>query len=271
MSTNSFWKRVSHFFGVGTAEAHPTNGNGHGNGNGNGHEAATPPESAIEVATPPTEDRAPEPAHESGEWPRSSSSLLRWGRREPSLSQLREGYQHLVDLMDTMRRHFERQDQRADQMTRSMDQLAGILGRLAESQQAQGECVRTIAAHVDAAGQHAAALSETLSHLPASMQVQAQACQSMLRQMEIAQETDTQLGHSLQRLGHAVESLQASSTAQVETLQQIHSAERGQKDALMALVHEQNRKFFWTMTVAAVLGLGALAAMGVTLALVLNK
>jgi len=77
--------------------------------------------------------------------------------------------------------------------------------------------------------------------------------------------------HSLQQFGHAVDSLGQSGTAQVETLERLHAAERGQRETLTDLIRAQGRRFLAVMIVAAALGLGALVVLAVTLALVLGS
>lgn len=122
-----------------------------------------------------------------------------------------------------------------------------------------------MADNVSLASRHTAAMSETLSLLPPLLQAEADAVRSMVRRMDVAQETDTQLMHSLQKLGQAVETLQAAGAAQVQTLERLNAAEREQRQALTMLVREQTRRFLLIMLVAAILGVGALAVLSAVL------
>ena len=93
----------------------------------------------------------------------------------------------------------------------------------------------------------------------------------MLRQIEVSQEADTQLMHSLQHLGQAVDTLNSSSAAQVQTLERLDAAEREQQAALTELVRAQSKRFMIITIVVSTLGLGALAAMAITLGLLLGR
>jgi hypothetical protein len=102
--------------------------------------------------------------------------------------------------------------------------------------------------------------------MPESLLSQAEAIRTVARSLELAQEADTQLMHSLQQFGRAVDTLGSSGTAQVDILQRLNAAQREQHQAFTALVREQGRRFLAVFVVAAVLAVAALAALVATLA-----
>ena len=220
-----------------------------GNGNGNGHA-----DQPVGDQTASTDD--PPQAHDE-----QSRSLSRWPRRQPSVAQMRDGYERVVHMMDTMQDHFQKQDERAEQLGHSVERMVGILEDLSNTGRNQQEHIRTVADNVREAGKHAAVMSESLSQMPRSLQAQAESVRTMLRQIEVSQESDTQLMHSLQQLSRAVDGLSTSGTAQVQTLERMNTAEREQRESLTLLVREQSRRFVVILVVAAILGLGALAAL----------
>jgi len=248
----SFWRRLGDLFRGGIGER--WSGNGHNRVNGTALEDRT-----ADQVVPPERDGSP-----NGTSPRS---LARWGRREPTVTQLRDGYQRVLEMMDALQEHFRQQDARAERLGRSAERTAGTLEQLAGSQQAQQEHLRLIAEQVSEAGKHAVAMSASLGQMPRMLQLQADALKMMLRQFEVSQEADTQLMHSLQHLGRAVDTLSASSTTQVQTLERLALAERAQHEALTLLVREQSRRFLIIIVVAAILSLGALAALALVVAL----
>ena len=257
MSTGvSFWKRVGDVFRAGGVGGRDSNGNGRVPGaeaagasrDGDPDESGSPPSE-----TPPR------------------TTLLPWLRRQPGTPHLPEAQQRLVTLMDSMQEHFEKQDERAEQLNGSVDRVANGLEQLAEAQRGTGERIHSISQQVDVAGKYTATLSDALCQMPATMQAEAEAIRSVAQQLEVAHEADTQLMHSLQQFGHAVDSLRQSGTAQVETLERLHAAERGQRETLTDLIRAQGRRFLVVMIVTAALGLGALVVLAVTLALVLGS
>lgn len=243
----SLWKRMRSMF---RPEAGPGDGNG------------SPRIALVEPAQEPEGGSAGPLKRVSG----SKSTSWRQ-RRLAKRAQIRETSLRMVALADAMQQHFRRQDQRSAELTDSLERVGGILEQLAESQRSQGEYLRTIAAHTDTAGKHAAALSETLGRVPDSLVNQAEAIRNLARQLEVARESDAQLRQSLQGFGRAVDTLGSSSTVQVEVLERLSTAQGQQQESLTVLVREQSRRFLVVIIVAAVLALGALAALSLALAM----
>lgn len=251
----SFWQRIGNFFRSEDADE-PLNGNG------------TKPKNGVPKNQPDDQHPVASADNENaGDMPRSSSSLMRWTRNQPSTGEMRAGYQRVLELMDDMHQHFEKHDHRAEQLANSVDRVAGILERLAQTQHQQGECIRTIADNVESASRHAVDISKSLHQVPESLRTQADTVRTLVQQMEVTQECDNQLMHSLQQLGKAVEALSSASTAQVRSLEDLHHKEEEQRDALTDLVRSQNRNYLIVVIVAAVIAVGALAALVVPMLL----
>ena len=224
----SFWQRMGSLF-------HTGSGAGDGDGAGAGAGTAT-----IEPRT--TAGGAP--------WWRST----RQGQRQEVALQM-------VQLAEALQQHFRQQDARAAELTGSLTRVGGALEQLAETQRTQGECLRAIAEHTEAAGKSTAALTSALGRMPDSLASQAEAIRTVARQLEIAHESDNQLMHSLQQFGRAVDTLGSSGTAQVEVLQRLNAAQCEEHEALSALVREQSRRFLATLAITAFLALVVLGAL----------
>lgn len=193
------------------------------------------------------------------------------GTRAPTRRDLKDRYERVVELMDAMESHFRRQDERAEALTKSVDRVAGILERIAAAHQQQNESIGTIADRVGTVATHAARLSETLGQVPSSMNAQAEAVRVLSRQIEVAQEADHQTAASLSELGRAVNMLEESTRSQVTTLKGLHDEEASQKETLTNLVHQQSRRFLVLLIVVAVIGVGAVVMMGLTLYQLLSR
>jgi tetratricopeptide (TPR) repeat protein len=189
-----------------------------------------------------------------------------WWRRSAKGVQAREVSLRVVELAHSLLQHFEQQDRRAAELAGSLNRVGGTLEQLAETQRAQGDYLRAIAEQSEAAGKNAAALTATLGRMPESLLSQAEAIRTVARSLELSQEADTQLMHSLQQFGRAVDTLGSSGTAQVDILQRLNAAQREQHQAFTALVREQGRRYLAVFVVAAVLAVAALAVLVATLA-----
>lgn len=194
-----------------------------------------------------------------------------WRRRQAKQAQAREMSLRVMELAGAMQQHFHRQDARAAELAGALDRVGGTLQQLAEAQRTQGECLANIATHAETTSKHTAQMTETFGRLPDSLVTQAEAIRAVARQLEVSQESDTQLMHSLQHFGRAVDTLSTSGTAQVEVLQQLTTAQRQQHDTLAALVREQSRRQLMIMIVAAVLTLMGLAALVTGAALYVSR
>ena len=246
----SIWQRMGNVFRGGLSQR--SHGNGH----------ASP--SVVKYASAAADATLLKEAPINGDHP---SLLTRLGRREPSMTQMRDGYHHMLEMIDGLQNHFHQQDQRAEQLGQHVERMVDMLEQLAKSGHSQQEHIHAIADNVSQAGRHTAIISESLSQLPDLLRDEAEVAHSMVRQMEVSQEADMQLMHSLQKLGQAVDGLNDAGTAQVQTLKRLSIAEREQREALTTLIHDQTRRFLIIIIIAAVLGLGSLAALVTTLVL----
>lgn len=244
----SFWKRVG--------SALRANFN---RSDGNGKTASA----AIEPTGPSGGN-----GRDAGNGASSVASLLPWTRRQRSIEQLREGYERVLELMDAMHGHFEKQDRRAEELTAGVDRIGGTLVQLADAQRAQGECIASIAARVNDAAKYSASLSTMLLEMPASLQAQTEAIRMVAREMEATRAADAQF---LQHFSQATDALHDAGTAQVETLQRLHDAGQHQKDALQLFVRSQTRLLLTITIIVAVLGLGAVGALAVVAHMVFNQ
>lgn len=182
-------------------------------------------------------------------------------RKPVTIDQLRDGYDRILEVMDAIQSHFERQDRRADEMSQSVERVASTLERLAESQSVQRDAITHIAGQVDAARQHASTLSATLMEMPASMHAQAEMVRAIARRLEVSQETDVQLVASLERFGTAVDALRESTSAHVATLHRIQAGDADIKESLKSVIQQQGKRFVVALTIIGVLGVAALGGL----------
>lgn len=251
-SEPSLWRRVSTLFASRTADA----------------PSAAAPEGSRQ-ASPPESTRPARPAASLETGPlaqRSKDRVPWWRRRQTRLAQTREMAARVYELAGALQQHFERQDQRATEISGSLERVGTILEQLAQAERAHGDYLKTIAERTDAAGRHAAALGETLARVPDALVTQADAVRAVARQLEVSQEADTQLMHSLQQFGRAVDTLGSSGTQQVEVLNRLNVAQRQQQEALTALVREQSRRFLVITIVAGLVVVAGLAGLGFAVA-----
>lgn len=236
----SFWQRIGSMFR-----------GSHGMNGGTLAVAANPPKTNNDAARP--------------------SSFMRLTGRDAGAAKLQDGYERLVALVDTMKAHFEKHDRRVEQLSGSLERIASMLEKLPETQRTTGECMNTIALHLDNANRASVELKETLAKVPPSIQAQAEAIKSVSKQMERASDSDVRLVGSLEKIGQVVESLSAAGAAQVEALQRIKAENAEQRTTLTSLLREQSRRFTIVMVTFAVLGAAAIGGAAYALWVVLQQ
>ncbi len=240
----SFWQRVGSLFTSQTADV-------------GGFGAAAVFEPADRTAAAP---RSVRPAVGGPPADPPPTALAWWRRRQERQNQTREMALRLVALADAMQEHFRRQDERAAGMTSALERVGGILEQLAETQRAHGECLRAIAEHAATTQRQTANLSETLARIPDSLLTQAEAIRTVAVQLDVAQETDTQLHHTLQQFSRAVDALGASGAAQARVLENLSAAQQHQHEAVVTLVHDVRRRWWVAAGVVVVVGAAVCAA-----------
>jgi DNA repair exonuclease SbcCD ATPase subunit len=200
----------------------------------------------------------------------SAKSLPWWERRRLRKAQAHEASVRMARLAEAIQQHFQRQDERATTLHESLGRVGQVLEQMAGAQEKQNESLSAIAQHVESSCRHTSTLSDSLGRVPESLLTQAEAIRAVARQIEISQEADTQLMHSLQQFGQAVDTLNSSGTAQVGVLQQLNAAQQQQHDALTQMVREQGRRFATLTIVVGVLSVAVLGALVAMIALAMG-
>ncbi len=190
---------------------------------------------------------------------------LRRTRRRPSSADLHERYERVGQLLDSMREHFDVQDERSKELGESIARMADVFEQLPEAQRTQSDCMQAIATHLSNANRQSAELKDTLVRVPSSIQAQADAIQAVSRQMAVSSKTDTQMAGALQRLSRVVNGLGLASRSQIEALQRMETETAGQRTTLAEVVHGQNRSLLIALIVSGAISVAAITALLIVL------
>lgn len=216
--------------------------------------------------------RNPATAFSNGDSHAGDISIADGPPRQGALQRLmrspaRDAYERMGELMTSIQRHFDTQDMRAEQLGNSVARVATTLEQLAETQRTQESSIRAVAEQVEASSRLATSISDSLARMPATLAAQSDALRSIARQMEILQESDSQLVISLQKFSTAADALNASGVAQVEMLKRLHDADQRRHDQTAALIRDQGRRM---LIISIACGGIALAAFGCVIAMLVT-
>lgn len=224
--------------------------------------SASPCNDGATVANAGANGHAQEPTR-AGALPQATGlTRLPWNKRSTSVEQLQTAYHRVVELLDAMHAHMQRQDERAQQLADSVTRVAASMERLVDSQAAQGEHVARIAAHAQDASRHQAAFAT----IPATLESQAQALRGVALHLERSGEQSQRLTDSLNHFGDAARSLRVAGVEQVAALQRLSAGGDERVEALKDFVRQQNRRFALGLASVLVLCLGAVGTLAYALA-----
>jgi len=204
------------------------------------------------------------PVQYSGNLPEDDDAITVTARRpDPALTKLEEGYNKVIDLIDAIKRHQQGQQERATEVTTSLETLAATLERMDASGRRQAEHVSAIAEEVRTAGQRSARWEEALCEFPKMAEAQRTALAAVARQLEEVGRRDGELSGSLASFRTAVQTLGDATLASSVALKDLQRTALEQQERTAELMREQNKRF--TMLFAVTL---VLAAVGIVAGIV---
>ncbi len=171
--------------------------------------------------------------------------MLDWrpGRkREQKIQQLQTGYDHVVDLVETLRDHLHQQNHRGDQMIELLTRLSTGVGELPSTVRDQGEALHEMAHQVQQSLSQTQAMTGLLRDLPDVARSQHEALRSISQQLERSGQGTTQLSEQMQAINLTIQRLGHASSDQVRILQEIHNTTQYQQIQLADLCREQTRR-----------------------------
>lgn len=184
------------------------------------------------------EDRWKGPAGREGQ--HRTGVLGRWARRDQVLQQIQEDHGRVLALMDTIQRYVGVQERRSEEMAESLRRVAEALADAPEARKQQTEILSEIASQMVAISDQSKATAEAI---PKMVGKHTELLSSIHRQLEVAGDANAGLACSLSAAGASLDSLGASSQAQLEALQKLHESAARQNEPLADLIARQSRRF----------------------------
>jgi len=195
-----------------------------------------------------------------GDWrPNGRRFSFPWPRRSQEAEAAR--YQRVTELISALGAHFERQDARAAELNAAVNRVAGMLQKLAETQERQGDQMTAMAGHLEGLSRDARTTSLSIREVPGLLAVQADVMRTVAQQLAAARESDARLGDSIDGFSDAVSALRESGETQTRALRESFAASQASSDTLAATLRRQNRYVLLALAAAALVGLVGLAGL----------
>jgi|GEM_PF-5099473 len=182
------------------------------------------------------------------------SSLVRPGRKERTeltLEKLQEGYQKVVNLVESIQKHLGNQEQRTQQLVDAMNQMAGDMADLPQETVKQTAALKAVATMMEENAASDRQRDDHLARLPELVESQSQ--------------TGARVARTLDGLNESVSALGDATHSSTSALQKLHNDAAERDERLAVLFAEQTKRFTIVFSfaitlavVAAVIGVVAL-------------
>ncbi len=183
--------------------------------------------------------------------------VMPWRRREEVIDRLQQGYDTVLELVESIQGHLSRQNQRNDQVTELLAEMTNGLREVPQAARQQAESVGQLASQMAISNRHSQTIISTLDDLPRSAAAQRQALDSIATQLGSSSCATEKLTERLDSIGGLVERLGDALQEQVRTLKAVQLATRHQESQIISIHQAQNRRFNILMAVVAVTAVAA--------------
>jgi chromosome segregation ATPase len=202
------------------------------------------------------------PSHERSADSRSKDNV-QLGSLTPGqnrLEKLQDGYLQVIELVDTIRKHQDRQDERAVEFSTSLSKMASTLAEIEKGNHQQVDQLGNIAEELRAGNKRGDHWQEVLAEFPKTAQAQREALMSVTRQMEAVGDRDDKMTGSLDSLREAVTALGDATTASSVAVKNLQMTAIEDSERTADLLEAQNKRFtmLFALTVTVTLTLVAL-------------
>ena len=226
----------------------------------------------------------PHPGHGGGNGGNGGNSLMPnpieprgtflrpWARRpDPNLEQLRSAVGALGELMTGIRDNLENNAKRQDEMLQYLSHLPQALQQLPESARVQGEALKAIQLRMERQSTEQQHLAEILERISNADQINGKTLEGLQQRVDTLNQPDKAIAENLSDVGEAMQSLGRHSETSAMVLKQMREDTSTRNGELERILHRQGNRFTTRLTIAIVLSISALAAVGIVGYLLLNQ
>lgn len=185
-------------------------------------------------------------------------SRLRFSSRESAIERLEEGYQKVVNLVESIQRHLAVQEERSAIVAQSLARLADSLERTPEWSAEQRRLLEGIARNADGQTGALQRIEGSLVQLPALADAQRESITTVSRQLDAARQTHERVSTAVDGFRAAATAVGESCQASASEMRQMQEGARQGEARMAAMFQEQSRRF--TVFAMVVGGVGVVSA-----------
>jgi len=197
--------------------------------------------------------------------------LRPWAKRDAAIQHLQEGFTTLTDLMGAIRDNLDKQNQRQDELLGALQQLPQVLQSIPESNRMHGETLTAIRQQIEGQSAQGERLGEILDKIGATTGEQKEMVEDLQGRVEELHKTDTSIADYLNNVGSSLKDVSKSNQASAQVLEQMRDGLSSRDGQLERVLHRQGVRFTTMLSVAIVLSIAALVAVGVIGYILINQ
>ena len=196
------------------------------------------------------------------------SSVTTLERRDPG-ERLEEGFNKLVDQLDRINGHLNRQLQQHEELMGRVRELPQALETLPAAIENQKKLTSQLLEHLRTSATKNQQFIEAVGQIPAETARQTDTLTTINHQLAAAAETDVQLTDSFVKFKGTLDRLNHNTISNTEGIMQMSRTFAASDRYLKYVVARMNRRYAWTLALALSVCAGAISALvGIVLYLV---
>jgi chromosome segregation ATPase len=197
--------------------------------------------------------------------------LRPWAKRDAAIQNLQEGFNTLTDLMGAIRNNLEQQNRRQDELFSALQQLPQVLQTIPESSRMQGQTLDAIRQQIEGQTAQQERLGDILGKIGQTAGEQKQMVDDIRGRVEELHQADTSIADYLNSVGASLKDVSRSNQTSAQVLEQMRDNLSSRDGQLERVLHRQGVRFTTMLSVAIVLSIAAIVAVGVIGYILINQ
>lgn len=179
--------------------------------------------------------------------------------KQESLEKLQQGFNKLVEQLQGINEHLNRQVSQHEDLTSRMEQLPSLLESFPSVVENQKRITEQLLEQLRAAAAKNQQFLDAVEKIPNETAKQTDALVDIDHQLAAAADTDVQMTESFNKFNQTIDKLNQSSLAQTDSIMQMSRTFATSDRYLKYIVSRQNKRFVWVF----------ITAMGICVAVIL--
>ena len=171
-------------------------------------------------------------------------------KKQESLEKLQEGFNKLVDQLQGINEHLNRQVTQHQELMSRLEQLPELLESFPAVAENQKQIVEQLLEQLRATGAKSQQFMDAVQKIPTETAKQTDALVNIDHQLAAAADTDVQMAESFNKFNVTLDKLNQSSVGQTDSIMQMSKTFAASDRYLKYIISRQNKRFMWVFVIA---------------------